>query len=123
MHHVEDKTVLLEHEEVDVLAANHLDRPADRVIGEYRRTLFREFNEQNPGRFGRDASGASEIAQPPNQAQNAAHQHSDPTIDELQLAGIEWRSHKVTVAVSRLAIGANHWQEGFLFSFFGLRHP
>ena len=68
----------------------------------------------------RDVPGARGTAHPANKTQNSAHEHADPPIDELQLAGIEWRSHKVTVAVSDSATGVNSWQERSLISIFGL---
>jgi hypothetical protein len=78
--------------------------------------LFREFNEQYLCWFARDIPGVRQTAEPADKTQNCADQHANPPIDELQLAGIEWRSHKVTAAISGAAIEVNNRQEGSLIS-------
>jgi Glycosyltransferase family 87 len=123
MHYIEDETVLLEDKEVNILAADHLNGPADCVVRKYRGTLFGKFYEQYLLRRTGGVARIRRTVQLPNRTQNAADEHSDPPIDELQLAGIEWRSHKVTIAVSGSATGMNSWQERSLISIFRLSNP
>ena len=123
MHHIQNETILLKDEEVNVLPANHLNGAADGVVRKHGRTLLREFNEQNLGGFAREVPGARGTAHPANKTQYTAHEHADPPIDELQLAGIEWRSHKVTAAIRGAAIEVNNRQEGSLISISDMSNP
>src|ERR1700722_5506223 len=123
MHHIENKTVLFEYEKEDLLCAHHLDRSADGVVGKHRGTLFGKLNEQNLFRSARDAPSSGCTAQPTDTAQNSTDQDADPPINQLQLAGVEWRSHRVTVAGGGSASGVKEWQEGCLISIFGLSNP
>ena len=53
-HHVEDEAVVLENDEVNVLASDQFGRAADGGISQNGRALFREFDEQNFAWLARD---------------------------------------------------------------------
>jgi hypothetical protein len=44
---VQDESIVVEHDEVNVFASHHFNRAASRRITENRRTLFRELDEEN----------------------------------------------------------------------------
>src|SRR5580704_3155888 len=120
LHYIENKTILFEYQKVDLLCSHHLNRTADGVVGEHRGTLFGKFNEENLSRFARDVPRSGRTAQPAENAQNTTDQDADPPVNQLQLTGVEWRSHRVTVAGGSSASGVNKRQERCLSSILGL---
>src|SRR5205807_6529962 len=84
MHHIENKTVLFEHEKVDILTPNHRNGSTDCMVCKDRGTLLRKLHEQNLFRFAHCIFIATSTAQQPQKTQGAAHKHADPSVDELQ---------------------------------------
>ena len=88
-HGVEDETVFLEYPEIDVLAADELDRAANGVVGEDGGPLLDEFDEDDLFRRALGCAGSDEKeSQSAQQRQKQADRLSDPAIDDADAIGI-----------------------------------
>ena len=84
---IENGSILLEQEEIDVAASDAVNGGADGVLGQDGRALLRHLDEQNLlWMCGRGGSSSAEAAPP--ESQREADRHSQPSVDSPHLADV-----------------------------------
>ena len=100
--HIDDESVVLEHDDEDMLAPDPLRRLLQREVSEHGGPLLGEFDEED--RFDRRAIRRLHPAEEPLDAgQGETHRHSDPAVDFRQRPDIHRRWKCPVKAIASVA--------------------